>query len=141
MYNGPCQIQIKPFSKRLYNTLLHCILWWPSRIFTIHPNPRVVPAFNRRGYLPHIGKHIKFNAFLLRLYFDGNDEIAWHTDGRIFLGDEPTIASLSLGCRATFQMRRMQDVWPCVNGTGGGSSAGGTTAAAAAATPIQSFTL
>jgi alkylated DNA repair dioxygenase AlkB len=48
----------------------------------------------------HIGKQIKFNAFLLRLYFDGNDEIAWHTDGRTFLGDEPTIASLSLGCRA-----------------------------------------
>lgn len=93
----------------------------------------------------HLGKHIKFNAFLLRLYFDGNDEIAWHTDGRTFLGDEPTIASLSLGCRATFQMRRMNDVWPCVNGTGGSSSStGGTTAASMgvdASTPIQSFTL
>ncbi len=92
----------------------------------------------------HLGTHIKFNAFLLRLYFDGNDEIAWHTDGRTFLGDEPTIASLSLGCRATFQMRRMNDVWPCVNGTGGSNSTGGTTAAAAgvdSTTPIQSFTL
>ena len=55
---------------------------------------------------------MRFNAFLLRLYFDGNDEIAWHTDGRSFLGDEPTIASLSLGCKATFQLRRMNNVWP-----------------------------
>lgn len=53
-----------------------------------------------------------FNAMLLRLYFDGADEIAWHTDGRTFLDDSPTIASLSLGATADFQMRRMLDVWP-----------------------------
>mmetsp|Transcript_30662 Transcript_30662/g.55118 ORF Transcript_30662/g.55118 Transcript_30662/m.55118 type:complete len:462 (-) Transcript_30662:1335-2720(-) len=52
-----------------------------------------------------------FNAMLLRLYFDG-DEIAWHTDGRTFLGPTPTIASLSLGCGARFQLRRMTNVWP-----------------------------
>jgi hypothetical protein len=52
-----------------------------------------------------------FNALLLRLYFDGADEIAWHTDGRTFLGDSPTIASLSLGAAASFQMRRMLDCW------------------------------
>lgn len=63
------------------------------------------------------GVAVKFNAFLLRLYFDGNDEIAWHTDGRTFLGEEPTIASLSLGCKATFQLRRMNDVWPCADGS------------------------
>jgi alkylated DNA repair dioxygenase AlkB len=39
----------------------------------------------------------RFNAILTRLYFDGKDNIAWHTDGRTFLGDEPVIASLSLG--------------------------------------------
>lgn len=64
----------------------------------------------------HLGKGVQFNAFLVRLYFDGNDEIAWHTDGRTFLGDEPTIASLSLGCKATFQLRRMNNVWPCADG-------------------------
>uniref|UniRef100_A0A6U3QIU4 Fe2OG dioxygenase domain-containing protein n=1 Tax=Ditylum brightwellii TaxID=49249 RepID=A0A6U3QIU4_9STRA len=60
---------------------------------------------------------VPFNAMLLRLYFDGNDEIAWHTDGRTFLGDTPTIASLSLGATATFQMRRMLDVWPPTDGS------------------------
>ena len=57
-----------------------------------------------------------FNAILVRLYFDGSDEIAWHTDGRTFLGPTPTIASLSLGARARFQMRRMNDCWPCTPG-------------------------
>ena len=102
------------------------------------------------------GNHIQFNAFLLRLYFDGNDEIAWHTDGRTFLGEEPIIASLSLGCKATFQMRRMNDVWPCVNGSNnnnGGTTTcatsnnyfkkggGGGAAGVDTTTPIQSFTL
>mmetsp|Transcript_21580 Transcript_21580/g.32766 ORF Transcript_21580/g.32766 Transcript_21580/m.32766 type:complete len:385 (-) Transcript_21580:450-1604(-) len=54
-----------------------------------------------------------FNAMLIRLYFDGDDEIAWHTDGRTFLGPTPTIASLSFGANASFQMRRMTNVWPC----------------------------
>ena len=96
----------------------------------------------------HLGNHVQFNAFLMRLYFDGNDEIAWHTDGRTFLGDEPAIASLSFGCKATFEMRRMTDVWPCVNGSnsnGGGKTSNNTKGAAVAGvdttTPIQSFTL
>jgi alkylated DNA repair dioxygenase AlkB len=78
---------------------------------------------------------VRFNAFLLRLYFDGEDEIAWHTDGRTFLGDEPTIASLSLGNKATFQLRRMNNVWPCVNGTNSTENCVDTE------TPIQSFVL
>ncbi|EOD31528.1 hypothetical protein EMIHUDRAFT_58725, partial [Emiliania huxleyi CCMP1516] len=50
-----------------------------------------------------------FNAILLRLYMDGADEIAWHTDGRTFLGERPTIGSLSLGATASFQLRRMRN--------------------------------
>ena len=62
---------------------------------------------------------VPFNAMLLRLYFDGNDEIAWHTDGRQFLGNAPTIASLSFGANATFEMRRMHNVWPPLDGSAG----------------------
>jgi len=65
---------------------------------------------------------VPFNALLLRLYSDGHDEIAWHTDGRTFLGPSPTIGSLSLGATAQFEMRRMRNVWPKV----GGSSADST---------------
>ena len=62
----------------------------------------------------------KFNAILTRLYFDGKDNIAWHTDGRIFLGPEPVIASLSLGATSKFQLRRMIDVWPTASTPHGG---------------------
>ena len=64
---------------------------------------------------------VPFNALLLRLYFDGHDEIAWHTDGRTFLGPTPTIGSLSLGATAQFEMRRMRNVWPNVGGTSSGA--------------------
>lgn len=63
-----------------------------------------------------------YNAILVRLYFDGKDEIAWHTDGRKFLGKRPTIGSLSLGAPATFEMRRMHNCWPCVSGTAAGNT-------------------
>ena len=65
---------------------------------------------------------VPFNALLLRLYIDGSDEIAWHTDGRTFLGSSPTIGSLSLGATAQFEMRRMNNVWPKIGNSDGGSS-------------------
>lgn len=55
---------------------------------------------------------VQFNSFLVRLYFNGKDNIAHHTDGRTFLGEIPTIASLSLGATATFELKRMNNVWP-----------------------------
>jgi alkylated DNA repair dioxygenase AlkB len=64
--------------------------------------------------------NVPYNAVLVRLYFDGNDNIAWHTDGRTFLGKEPTIASLSLGATAQFSLRRMHNVWPCTGTPHGG---------------------
>ena len=64
--------------------------------------------------------NVPYNAVLVRLYFDGTDNIAWHTDGRTFLGPEPTIASLSLGASATFSLRRMNEVWPCTGTKDGG---------------------
>jgi alkylated DNA repair dioxygenase AlkB len=61
-----------------------------------------------------------YNAILVRLYFDGSDNIAWHTDGRTFLGNEPNIASLSLGSRCQFQLRKMTNVWPTTQTPNGG---------------------
>ena len=62
----------------------------------------------------------QYNAVLVRLYFDGQDNITWHTDGRTFLGDQPTIASLSLGARCAFELRKMNQVWPCAETPNGG---------------------
>ena len=73
----------------------------------------------------------EYNSILIRLYYDGNDNIAWHTDGRTFLGDTPTIGSLSLGHRAKFEMRRMHNVWPCTKGDNGIDTS----------TPMRTFTV
>jgi alkylated DNA repair dioxygenase AlkB len=90
------------------------------------PNPhQPVPAF-LQPLLERVSALCKtpFNALLVRLYYDGTDNIAWHTDGRKFLGKEPTIASLSLGASAGFEMRRMTDVWPCAGGASAGGASG-----------------
>lgn len=75
------------------------------------PIPEVFSRLLKRVQLVTPG--VEYNAILLRLYFDGQDNIAWHTDGRSFLGDTPTIASLSLGSRSSFELRKMTNVWPC----------------------------
>jgi alkylated DNA repair dioxygenase AlkB len=46
-----------------------------------------------------------FNAVLANLYRDGRDSMGWHADDEPELGDEPSIASLSLGAERRFTMR------------------------------------
>ena len=54
----------------------------------------------------------EFNVCLLRLYF-GNDEIAYHTDAREFLGSPCSVASISLGATRRFDMKRVEGpLWP-----------------------------
>ncbi|MCA8981949.1 MAG: alpha-ketoglutarate-dependent dioxygenase AlkB [Planctomycetes bacterium] len=48
----------------------------------------------------------RFNGVLLNLYRDGNDTMGWHADDERELGDEPVIASISLGAVRTFRLRR-----------------------------------
>ena len=40
---------------------------------------------------------IPFNALLVNLYRDGQDCMGWHSDDEKELGQQPTIASISLG--------------------------------------------
>ena len=46
-----------------------------------------------------------FNSVLLNLYRDGRDSVAWHSDDEPELGEEPVIASLSLGATRVFQLK------------------------------------
>ncbi len=48
---------------------------------------------------------IRFNAALLNLYRDGDDSMGWHQDNEPELGDEPIIASISLGAERRFLLR------------------------------------
>jgi alkylated DNA repair dioxygenase AlkB len=47
-----------------------------------------------------------FNSALANLYRDGNDSMGWHSDDERELGIEPVIASISLGAKRDFHLRR-----------------------------------
>lgn len=50
----------------------------------------------------------KFNSVLLNRYRNGADSNGWHSDDEPELGDEPVIASLSLGAARDFRLRHKQ---------------------------------
>jgi len=50
----------------------------------------------------------RFNSVLANLYRDGNDSMGWHADNEPELGNEPVIASISLGAERDFQIRKWE---------------------------------
>ncbi|QRR00549.1 alpha-ketoglutarate-dependent dioxygenase AlkB family protein [Dyadobacter sandarakinus] len=52
---------------------------------------------------------LTFNSVLLNYYRDGNDSVAWHGDNEKELGQNPNIASLSLGQARQFEFRSRDD--------------------------------
>ena len=46
-----------------------------------------------------------FNSVLCNLYRNGQDSVGWHADDERELGEQPVIASLSLGASRTFQLK------------------------------------
>lgn len=50
-----------------------------------------------------------FNSALLNLYRDGKDSMGWHRDNEKELGDNPVIASVSLGASRRFLLRLYTD--------------------------------
>ncbi len=47
----------------------------------------------------------EFNSCLLNLYHDGNEGMTWHSDNEKALGENTTIASLSLGAERKFSFK------------------------------------
>lgn len=64
---------------------------------------------NLRSELQKLG--ITTNAVLANLYRDGNDKMGWHSDNEPELGEQPVIASVSLGAERDFLLRhrKLQD--------------------------------
>jgi len=50
-----------------------------------------------------------FNSCLLNLYHDGNEGMAWHSDGEVDLKKHGAIASLSLGAERRFCFKHKKD--------------------------------
>jgi alkylated DNA repair dioxygenase AlkB len=48
---------------------------------------------------------LNFNSVLVNLYRNGKDYVSWHSDDEPELGNNPTIASVSLGETRRFQLR------------------------------------
>lgn len=53
--------------------------------------------------------HTKYNSMLINYYRDGNDSMGWHQDNEKELGQNPVIASLSIGETRTFQLKHITD--------------------------------
>jgi len=51
----------------------------------------------------------EFNSVLLNYYRNGMDSMGWHRDNERSLGDQPTIASVSLGATRKFVFRKYLD--------------------------------
>jgi alkylated DNA repair dioxygenase AlkB len=50
-----------------------------------------------------------FNSVLANLYRDGNDAMGWHADKEKELGQNPVIASISLGAARRFKLQHTRD--------------------------------
>lgn len=48
---------------------------------------------------------VPFNAVLINWYRDGNDSVGWHSDDEAELGNNPVIASISLGDERIFKIK------------------------------------
>jgi alkylated DNA repair dioxygenase AlkB len=57
-----------------------------------------------KGWIENKTQH-QFNSVLLNQYRNGNDSVAWHSDDEPELGQDPIIASLSLGASRKFELR------------------------------------
>jgi len=52
---------------------------------------------------------VPFNAVLVNWYRDGNDSVGWHADDEPELGNNPVIASISLGDERIFKIKDMKN--------------------------------
>ena len=73
----------------------------------MRPQNWMAPLESLREMLCEQTGHI-FNSVLANLYRDGNDSMGWHADNEPELGNEPVIASISLGAERDFQIRKCQ---------------------------------
>ena len=118
-------------ANELYHDLLHGIPWQQDSIKVYgkeHAQPRLTALFGNDGkpysysninMQPHpwtlLLQKIKFQiesvaetqftTVLLNYYRDGKDSNGWHADNEKELGNNPVIASLSLGAERMFQLK------------------------------------
>lgn len=71
---------------------------------TLFPNAMTPELLLLLARLKKTSNH-HFNAVLLNLYRNGNDSNGWHADNEKELGQNPVIASISLGATRNFHLK------------------------------------
>lgn len=72
------------------------------------PNPWTPELLEIKEKVEAVSK-VRFNGALVNLYRNGNDSMGWHRDNEKELGQNPVIASVSLGATRTFRLRNIKD--------------------------------
>ncbi|MCP4975406.1 MAG: alpha-ketoglutarate-dependent dioxygenase AlkB [Maribacter sp.] len=75
---------------------------------TMHPRPFTDKLLEIKQKIEEI-EYVEFNSCLLNLYRNGKDSNGWHADDEKELGQNPIIASISLGQERTFHLRHKKD--------------------------------
>lgn len=70
---------------------------WPEKLLEV------------RERIEQLTGHSSFNSALANLYRTGADSVGWHSDNEKTLGDNPVIASISLGVTRVFEMKHAVD--------------------------------
>lgn len=122
----------QPDAKQLFNDLLINTAWTQGEVTVFgrtHREPRLTCWVADEGInYKYSGKvniatpwsktllHLKstleqftseqFNSVLINYYRDGQDSNGWHSDDEPELGEQPTIASVSLGATRDFKLRQ-----------------------------------
>jgi alkylated DNA repair dioxygenase AlkB len=101
---------IRLFGRDVASPRLSCWIGDPGTGYTYsktHFEPRPWPAaLTALRSRVETACEARFNSVLANLYRDGNDSMGWHSDDEPELGDQPLIASLSLGAERGFRLRR-----------------------------------
>jgi alkylated DNA repair dioxygenase AlkB len=105
--------RIRLFGREVDSPRLSCWIGDPDAVYTysgtrFEPNPWPDALLRVRARL-HDETGVDFNSVLANLYRDGRDAMGWHRDGEPELGNEPVIASLSLGATRRFVLNHDSD--------------------------------
>ncbi|MBA54165.1 MAG: alpha-ketoglutarate-dependent dioxygenase AlkB [Pseudomonadales bacterium] len=74
---------------------------------TLEPEPWTETLQQLKKQIEDYGDH-QFNSLLANLYRNEQDSVGWHADNEPELGQNPVIASLSLGAVRTFQLKHRE---------------------------------
>lgn len=74
----------------------------------MYPEPMTPEMFDLMTRINQLN-NTSFNIVLLNMYRDGNDSNGWHADNEKELGQNPVIASISLGASRIFKLKHRHD--------------------------------